>query len=192
MQNGDLRTQSTEDSITSTEETASLVEKSTSIPSSESRQRSRIGSFWQRLRDQRREAAAVVVLIVTAIVWFDTGSSRTGSASNAPDPLDGYEAVLSDFETVSASQPMCESADPFESSSKNTFGVGLSAAQTEDSVSANRPSAISGGSTPVPTARYPDDTQAFNASATNTSAGDGSDQQLSRRVKFVGRITPAN
>jgi len=217
MLNGDLETQFTEDSVTPTEEpaspvaitsvrteftteidakaatgTASAVEKSTSIPSRDLRLRSRIASFWQRLRNQRREAAAVVVLIVLTIVWLDTGSSKTGSASHAPDLFDSYESVLSDFEPVDDGQPMCESADPFESSSKNAFGSDLSAVQWEESVSTNRPSAASGGLNSAPTARYPDDNPAFSTSTNNTSTGDGSDQQLSRKVKFVGRITPAN
>lgn len=218
MQNGDLERQFTEDSITTAaeparlaatesvrtksttefnsdaaKETASVVAGSTLIPSGNFRLRSRIGSFWQRLRDKRREAAAVVVLIVITIVWLDTGSSKTGTTSYAPDPLDGYEAVLSDFEPVGDShQPRCESADPFESSSGNAFGSGLSAAQSEDSASINRPSSAFGGSTPEPTARDADDARAFNAFENNTSTGDGSDQQRPRKVKFVGRIKPAN
>ena len=217
MQNGDLERQFTEDSITTAaeparlaatesvrtksttefnsdaaKETASVVAGSTLIPSGNFRLRSRIGSFWQRLRDKRREAAAVVVLIVITIVWLDTGSSKTGTTSYAADPLDGYEAVLSDFEPVGDSQPRCESADPFESSSGNAFGSGLSAAQSEDSASTNRPSAAFGGSTPEPTARDADDARAFNAFENNTSTGDGSDQQRPRKVKFVGRIKPAN
>ena len=217
MQNGDIETQFAENSITPTRQpatlvaaesaqtdaesttkfdtataTASVIEKSTSIQSGDSRLRSRLQSFWQRLRNQRREAAAVVVLLVMMIVWLDTGSSKTGSASFESDLLDGYESVLSDFEPVDDGEPKSESADPFESTSMKDFESGLAAVQTEVSVSTIRPPAASDGTSAAPTARYPEDTRPFDASANNSSTGNRADQQLSPRVKFAGRIKPSN
>ena len=146
MQHGDRETQSTEDFVTPTQkpenpvaaallpttpaiqsgsgataETATVSAESTPQLSGRLRLQSRIGSLWQRLREQRREAAAVVVLIVIAMVWSDTDSSEKGSALNSSDPLDSYEAALLDFEPVSDIQTMPESADPFGSSLQNSF-----------------------------------------------------------------------
>ncbi len=222
MQHGDRETQSTEDFVTPTQkpenpvaaallpttpaiqsgsgataETATVSAESTPQLSGRLRLQSRIGSLWQRLREQRREAAAVVVLIVIAMVWSDTDSSETGSASNASDPLDSYEAVLSDFEPVGDVRAMPESADPFDSSSQKSFDSGLYFPPSEESarstsLSAHDASSASGSSMPATAARYPDTAPAFNASATHSSADDSSDQQQRRRVKFAGRIQPAN
>ena len=219
MQDGDLETQSTEVVVTPTTESerpfavelvkttaatesvsgemtesATVTAATSPQPSVRERLRSRIGSLWPRLREQRREAAAVVVLIVMAMVWSDSGSSGTGSASNSQDTLDSYDDVLSDFEPVGDVQAMRESADPFEPSSQNSDVSGLYIPSSEGSVSADifsakNSSADSGRSTPT-TARYPDTTPAFNDSATQSSADYG--QQQPRKVKFAGRIQPVN
>ena len=91
MDHGDLETQSkqldlvtspTVDTVTPAVPTAS---SSRAIgPDLISRQ-----SLWRKLRQQPRESAAIVVLIVTAIIWLDSGSSskKTGSATTL-DPTD--------------------------------------------------------------------------------------------------------
>ena len=222
MQDGDLETQSTEVAATPTTESESpvavelfqtaaatesvsgeMTESATVTaatspqPSVRERLRSRIGTLWSRLREQRREAAAVVVLIVMAMVWSDSGSSGTGSASNSRDALDSYDDVLSDFEPVGDVQAMRESADPFESLSQNSDDGGLYIPSSEGSApadifSAKNSSADSGRSTLTTAARYPDTASAFNAAATHSSADDGSGQQQPRKVKFAGRIQPVN
>ena len=159
-----------------------------------SRLGSRVGSVWHRLREQRREAAAVIVLIVMVMIWFDSGSSGTGTAPDAaaaPDAFDAFEATLSDFESVQDARPLRESADPFESTSQNLFDSGLHFPPSEQSAAGNTASADLGTSSTA-TARYPEDAPAFNASASQTSADYGSDQQQRRNVKFAGRIQPAN
>ena len=144
MQHGDLETQSVVDLAASVEKAndpaaveslqtgvaapsasdaltveVKVTAKATLPPSRRQRLTSGIGTLWRQLREQRREAAAVVVLIVMAMFWFDTGKSGTGAATNSPDPLDTYDAVLSDFEPVGNTQPMRESADPFESGAQS-------------------------------------------------------------------------
>ncbi|MEJ7593097.1 MAG: hypothetical protein WKF77_16245 [Planctomycetaceae bacterium] len=222
MQNNDCETRSAEDFVTPTEkpedpvavgsslaepatesasgattETATVSAEFTPQRSGRSRLRSQIGSLWHRLREQRREAAAVIVLIVIAMVWSDTGSSGKDSAPKTSDPLDSYEAVLSDFAPVDEVQAMPESADPFESSPRNSFDSGLYFPQSEESALSNNVSAgdsafDSGRSMPATTARYPETSSTLNASATHSPADYGSDQQQRRRVKFAGRIQPAN
>jgi len=222
MQNGDRETQPKVDVVMPTEEskdpaavelcaTVAATEfepcvttqppgvASESVPqlSDRARMRSRIESIWRRLREQRREAAAVVVLIVIAMVWFDSGSSGTGTASNSPNQLDSYDTLLSDFERVADDEAMRESSDPFETSHQNSIDSGLYSPQTEGSFqtetfSTKNTSADSGRSTPTTTARYPDTASAFKASAAQTSADYGFGQQQPRKVKFAGRIQPAN
>lgn len=168
MQNGGLETQSTEGSVTqATQPERPVAVESTLPPSGRSRLQLRIGSLWERLREQRREAAAVVVLVVVAIVWSDTGSSGSGSASNSPDSLDSFEAVLSDSGSVGDGQAPQESADPFESS-QDSSDSDLYFPRSEESTSET------------------------SASAIQTSADYGPDQQHLRKVKFAGRIQPAN
>lgn len=225
MQNGDRETQSTEYVETPTEEskdpvavepahnaaaTESLTTAATrmllvtveSMRQRFSRATLQSGSIWQRLREQRREAAAVVVLIVMAMIWYDSGSPVTesasvSSASNAQDAFDSFETLLSDFEPVGDDPSMRESSDPFESQSQNSPGSDLYIPRTEgsfesDTFSTRNGSADSGWSTPTTMARYPDTAPASNASAAQTSANDGFGQQQPRKVKFAGRIQPAN
>lgn len=215
MPNGDLGTQSTEEieSLVAANESEVAADSGSTEPRSESaaegsthvaaltppppltqsrssRLRSRIAPVWQRLQEQRREAAAVIVLIVMAMVWFDTGSSDSGKAPDAADPLDAFEATLSDFEPVQDTNPVRESADPFESSSPDPFHNGSSLPPSEIPVSEN--TAFSEFDTSTITARYPDEPSSFNTSSTQTTAEYGSDQQQRRKVKFAGRIKPAN
>ncbi len=218
MQNGDLTMQSTENVVTRTmnpeppvavESAQTAIESAadalpntavvaaTSCPqlSRFSRLQSRIGTLWQRLRSQRRKAAAVIVLAVTAIVWFETGSSETGSAANSQVTLDSYDSVLVDFDSGDDSQAMRESADPFETPSLNSFDSELHFPSSANSVQSDpfttaHKSADSGRSTPATIAQYPD--SAFSGSATHPTADDNSGQQKPRKVKFAGRIQPAN
>ncbi len=224
MQRGDLETQSVVDLAAAVEKTkdpaaveslqtgvvapcpsdtatveVKVTAKATLPPSRRQRLTSGIGTLWRQLREQRREAAAVVVLIVMAMFWFDTGKSGTGAATNSPDPLDTYDAVLSDFEPVGSTQPMRESADPFESGAQNSFDTDLYFPPTErsaasDTVSAIDASANFGESKSATSAHDPDNALAGSASTTYASAEDGSDQQQQqrRKVKFAGQIKPAN
>jgi hypothetical protein len=130
-------------------------------------------SLWQRLRDQRREAAAAVVMIVIAMVWFDLGRSGTSTPSGSPNELESYDSLLSDFEPVGEDQTMRESSDLFEMSNQNSLDGGLYSPQTEGSFQS-------------------DTFSAKNASAVQTSADYGFGQQQPRKVKFAGRIQPAN
>jgi len=222
MQSGNLETRSTEHVVTptsesenpmagglllsaskdesasgATKEERTVTTESTLQPSGRSWLQSRIGSLWRRLRDQRREAAAAIVLIVMAMIWSDTGSSGTGSTSNALDAFESYEAVLSDFEPVSEVQPVRESADPLDSFSQNSSESGLYFPPSEgsapsDTFSVKNASPDSDSSASATTARFPDTASAFNASPTRKSPDSGTVQQQPRKVKFAGRIQPAN
>jgi hypothetical protein len=166
---------------------ATFMDARTPRRSKRSRLRSRIRTVWLLLREQRREAAAAIVLMVIAILWLDTGSSDTGTAPDAPDSLDAFEAALSEFEPFEDAQPKQESADPFESTPQNSFSNGLFIPPSEGSASGMAASAESGKSTTA-TARYPEDAQTLNASSAQSTA----EQQQRRKVKFAGRIQPAN
>ena len=222
MQNGNLETRSTEDVITptrqsenpisigllmsasksesvsgATTEDGTVTTESTLQPSGSAWLQSRLGSLWQRLREQRREAAAVIVLIVMAMIWFDSGSPGTSPASKSLDTFDSYDAVLSDFEPVSDVQAVRESADPFDSSSQNLFDGGVHSPPSEssarsDTFSSMNSAAGTDSSTAATSARQPDTASGFNAFPTRISAISGSGQQQPRKVKFAGRIQPAN
>ena len=220
MQNGGRETQSTEVVVTPTEEsrdpgavdssqTAAATEtgsgattRTLTVTAESMRQlftRARLRSrfTWQRLRTQRRKAAAAVVLIVIAMVWFDAGSSQTGTQSNSPGEVDRDDTLLSDSEPVDDDQAMRESSDPFETLSQDATESGLYFSQTDgsaqsDTVSQQHVSANHGDSTRTTTTRNPDTASAFNANATQTSAGFGFAPQQPRKVKFAGRIQPAN
>ena len=213
MDHGDLETQSkqldlvtspTVDTVTPAVPTAS---SSRAIgPDLISRQ-----SLWRKLRQQPRESAAIVVLIVTAIIWLDSGSSskKTGSATTL-DPLNSFDSYLSDFESMETGEPDRESADPVDHQSPRSFGGDLIIPQTQQSEFANTVNANYGSADAEPansstkyrdtsttTARYPNDVDAYN-SQTFTAAPQGavnpgnSGTQQNRKVRFAGRIKPAN
>lgn len=218
MQNGDLTMQSTENVVTRTmnpEPPVAVESAQTAIESAAdalpntavvaatscpqlarfSHLQSRIGTLWQRIRARRREAAAVIVLAVTAIVWFETGISETGSAANSQVTLDSYDSVMFDFDSVDDSQAMQDSADPFDTPSHNSFDSELHFPSSGNSVQSDpfttaHKSADPRSSTPATIAHYPD--SAFSGSATHPTADDNSGQRKPRKVKFAGRIQPAN
>ena len=222
MQSGNLETRSHENVVTPTSKSENPIAVALLLPAAKSESASgatpddgivttlstllhsgrawlqpRIGSLWRRLREQRREAAAIIVLIVMAMIWFDTGSSGTGPASNALDGFESYEAVVSDFEPVSEVQAVRESADPFESFSENSFEGGSyfppsDGSAPSDTFSVSNSTTDSGRSATATTARYPDTGRAFSASPTQRSPDSGSVEQQPRKVKFAGRIQPAN
>ena len=169
--------------------------------------------LWQRLRQQPRETAAIVILVVTAIIWLDSGdSSSPRSQSSKPiDPMDGFESYLSDSETGESGTPLRGSADPVDTQSPASFGGELLIPQSPQSefastVTANycdsmfEPSNSLSNSrdTATTAAQYPADADAYGAPAYRTNAvGAGldmndSDSQQNRRVRFAGRIRPAN
>lgn len=196
MQTGDLEHHAAENSHSFDKEP--VVDKSEVAPQSPgtSSLSTRSGSLWQRLRDQRREVAAVVVLIVMAILWFDTGNSSPDSNSVSLDPLEGYEAIMSDFSTVDDGRSLRESADPFESPSPSIFDGGLSIPQSpapaaSSTVFAENLPPENHGTVPPGYAVNPDATRAFNTSA-GGAARNSSEQQSGRRVRFAGRIQPTH
>ncbi len=196
MQTGDLENQSETNAALITEESAVSETESARPSISDSTTPAQNRSFWQRLRGQRREAAAVVILIVIAIIWFDSGSSKSGSKSVSLDPLDGYDAVLSDFTPVGETQQMRESADPFEST-QTTGRESSSILLAEESVGSGsagdfNSSASYRGSTPATNADYSSHTPTFNSSENASAPTNGSDPQQRRRVRFAGRIQPTN
>ena len=167
-------------------------------PLSASSLRAPNGSLWQRLRDQRREVAAVVALIVMAIIWFDTGSSRGESNSVSLDPLEGYEAVLSDFSTVDDDRPLRESADPFESPSQSMFDGGLSIPQSSESAESS--TATTDNFPAVTRGTIPSGKRELSGRVSSRSTPrhggpatrNASEQQSGRRVRFAGRIQPTH
>jgi len=196
MHAGDRENQFIDESQLIADESAVGSQKSVSKSFSNEKIRSWKDLIWQRLRDQRREAAAVVALLVIAVVWFDTGSSKSGSESVSQDPLDGYEAVLSDFALVGETQPLRESADPFEPS-RNSVRDSVSATQPKDSavrggVQEFNSRASFHGTTPATTAEYSNNAPSFNASANGAVSAKGSEQTPHRRVRFAGRIQASN
>jgi hypothetical protein len=179
-------------------------------------------SLWQRLRHQPRETAAVVVLVVTAIIWLDSGDSNSQKSQTPKplDPMDGFESYLSDFETEKSSTPLRESADPVENQSPASYGGDMMIPQTQQSEFASTVTANYGDSVSEPNnspsnnpaisttaarnsaAQNPADADAdadaFGSAAFNTNAGSAafdmhnSGSQQTRRVRFAGRIKPAN
>ena len=197
MQAGDLENHAAEDCCSFNNEPVIDNSEMTPQPLSASSLRAPNGSLWQRLRNQRREVAAAVALIVMVIIWFDTGRSRDESNSVSLDPLEGYEAVLSDFSTIDDDRPLRESADPFESPSQSMFDGGLSipksskSAESSTATTDNFP-AVTRGTIPSGKANYPDASRAFNTSDGGTATRNASEQQSGRRVRFAGRIQPTH
>ena len=159
-------------------------------------------SLWQRLRKQPRETAAVVVLVVTAIIWLDSGdsSSKQSQASKSIDPMEGFESYLSDFETEESGTPLRESADPADTQSPASFGGDLMIPQTQQAEFASTVTANYGDSVFEPSnpsnnnqgaattaAQYPVDADAYGSQTLNNSGS-----QQNRKVRFAGRIKPAN
>ncbi len=170
-------------------------------------------SLWQRLRNQPRETAAIVVLVVTAIIWLDSGASNSpkDQTSKSFDPMDGFESYLSDFDTEKSSTPSRESADPVDTQSPASFGSVLTIPQTQQYEFASPVTANYGDSVFEPSsssskirdsattaAQYPADADANGSPAYRTNADSAefdthnSGSQQNRRVRFAGRIKPAN
>ena len=170
-------------------------------------------SLWQRLRSQPRETAAIVVLVVTAIVWLDSGDSNSpkDQTSKSLDPMDGFESYLSDFETEESSTPLRQSADAADTQSPASFSSDLTIPQTRQSEFASTVTANYGDSVFEPSnsssknrdsatmaAQYPANADASGSPAYRTNAGstefdaNNSGSRQNRRVRFAGRIKPAN
>ncbi|GEM_PF-2444778 len=170
-------------------------------------------SLWQRLRNQPRETAAIVVLVVTAIIWLDSGDSNSQKDQTAKllDPMDGFESYLSDFETEESSTPLRQSADAADTQSPASFSSDLTIPQTRQSEFASTVTANYGDSVFEPSnsssknrdsattaAQYPANADASGSPAYRTNAGstefdaDNSGSRQNRRVRFAGRIKPAN
>ncbi len=170
-------------------------------------------SLWQRLRNQPRETAAIVVLVVTAIIWLDSGYSKSPKVqtSRSLDPMDGFESYLSDFDTEESNRPLRESADPLDTQSPVLFNSDLTIPQTQqsefasavtanygDTVSEPDNSSINNRDSATTAAQYPADADANGSPAYRTNADraefdtNNSGSQQSRRVRFAGRIKPAN
>ena len=156
----------------------------------------RRSASWQRLQSRRREVAAVVTLVVIAAIWFDSGSSRVGSETTSIDPLEGYDAVLSDFGPVKDETPQRDSADPFETTQNSSMGhLTIPQAPNVDepnvSSGSKMPAGYYGGP-PAANASYPDDVRGFAGAASGSGTARGVDSQNRRRVRFAGRIQPAH
>ena len=214
MQIGDLETQSTNHAVTPAVEHATATvngsmqvqtlqepvvplradvgAESVSWGSGESRLSAKIGSLLHWLRDQRREAAAIVVLLIMGITWFDSGRSRTDSASAPLSPLDGYEAVMSDFQPVGDGRPLRESADPIEAPFQNSYGSSIFIPEADESMSAStvktQPATADYGDSTAASAQNQGEASAFDASSAHHSAGYGSDPQPRRKVKFASVV----
>ena len=168
-------------------------------------------AIWQRLRSQPRETAAVVVLVVTAIIWLDSGSKQSDTSIPA-DPLDEYDSILSQFETSEDFDSLPVSSEPFDSTSRDSFGGGelvipnsqqsgftntVTADYGDSSAKFGHPSAGFSGHAATD-AGDPDDLATYDSSAirSNSSrpsvAPNGSSANPSRRIRFAGRIKPAN
>lgn len=169
--------------------------------------------LWKRLRKQPRETAAVVVLVVTAMIWLDFGdsTSRQSKTSKSLDPVDGFESYLSDFETEKSGRPLRESADPADIQAPASFGGEFMIPQAQQSEFGNTVTANYGDSVFEPNnssssnrdsaptaAQSPADADAYGSPAFRTNAGsaasdmNNSGSQQNRRVRFAGRIKPAN
>jgi hypothetical protein len=215
MENGDLETQPEQlDTVpTSVDAGLATVEAAATEPAAISLEAVTKESLWQRLRKQPRETAAVVVLVVTAMIWLDSGdsTSKQSQASKSLDPMDGFESYLSDFETAESGTSLRQSADPVDSQSIGLFGRELKIPQTPQSEFASRVTANYGDSAFEPgnsstnnrasattAAQYSGDADAYGSPADRTNAGgaasdvNNSGTQQNRKVRFAGRIKPAN
>lgn len=138
-------------------------------------------ALWQRFRSQPRETAAVVVLVVTAIIWLDLGPKQSDTSIPA-DPLDGYDSILSQFETSEDFDSLPVSSEPFDSTTRESFGRELLIPHSQRSDSMN-----------TVTADYGDSSAAIRPNSSRPSAvPNGSKAGESRRVRFAGQIKPAN
>ncbi len=145
-------------------------------------------AIWTRLRENRREVSAAIVLAVMAILWFDLSGAGSGDASSVADPLEGYDAVLSEFESPQDSEKLRDSAEPQETTSQTVIGSNsLYIPHYDESLSpTGSPGRIS-ESAPGAAARYSNETPAFNSSPVHSP-----NQPEHRKVKFAGRIQPVN
>ncbi len=195
MPAGDTETQTTVESKLLSAQPDSIQVEMTPERPNDATQNSQRSAIWQRLQSRRREAAAVVTLIVIATIWFDSGSSRVGSDTTI-DPLEGYDAVMSDFGPVKEVAPQRDSADPFEATQNSAIGQ-LTIPQSPDlespgtSSASNMPAGYYGGP-PAANASYPDDARGLAGAASGSGAMRSADSQNRRRVRFAGRIQPAH
>lgn len=196
MHTGDTDTQTAVEAKLLSAQAASIHVENAPEQPRDATQSSQRSAVWQRLRSRRREAAAVVTLIVMATIWFDSGSSHQRTDNTSIDPLEGYDAVLSDFGPAKAEAPQRDSADPFESTQNPAMGQ-LTIPQAPDieipypSPASNMP-AGDHFSPPAANASYPDDARGFAGAASGSGAIRGADSQNRRRVRFAGRIQPAH
>lgn len=167
-------------------------------------------SVWKRLRKQPRESAAIVVLIVTAILWLDSGESKTQKNTKSSNLMDDFDSYLSEMEPGDSAAPSKESADPVDSPSSRQFenelfipqpssgsasavtaNYGDAPSEPSNSAAEYRSSAMTTSQSPANTNSY--DSAAFR-SGTGNAANNGELQnsQQNRRVRFAGRIKPAN
>jgi len=148
----------------------------------------RFGVTWARLRENRREVSAAIVLAVMAFLWFDSGGAGSGDAASIPDPLDGYDAVLSEFESPQDAEQLRDSAEPQEIAAPTVFGSdSLYIPQYDASVSATGSSGRVADPAPGAVARYSNETPAFNSSPVR-----GLNKPERRKIKFAGQIQPVN
>lgn len=129
---------------------------------------------WRRaasyLLDNRRHAAAVVVLVCMGLFWFEDSTAVSPSSESSGALIEDFsdvEAALSEFD-VQAAPPLKEPAEPVDVSS----GFDLMIPAGDMNVGSNE-SSSSGSET---AAAYPDSPGALEVPAANTYGGNGNIQ----------------
>ena len=148
----------------------------------------RLQVAWRLMRKKRREVSAMIVLILMAILWLDTGGAGSQGATSVPDPLEGYDVLLGDFESAGSARPQRESAEPLDFSSETQSGSdSLYIPQSNETAAASQSTGRFGEPARAAAANYSNETPAFSSLSDRKA-----DEPGRRKVRFAGRIQPAN
>ena len=133
--------------------------------------------------EHRRQTAAAVVLLCMTCLWFDRNSGPDSATAIVEDPgLPDVEAMLSEFDAVSA-QPLREPAEPIETSGYGSVPLTIPHGEIEQPGSAVEFSKYATSS--AADAVYPDD-----ASANSSTVGTQQTPATPGSVRFTGNIQP--
>lgn len=147
----------------------------------------RLSSVWEQLRGKRREVSAIVVILLMAAFWFDIGGASSKRPAASPNPLEGFDEFLSEFEPHDSTRPLRDSAEPVDNSSQSTL--------TSNSlfIPPSTDSNVSAFSEEKPPVSSQAEAQYFNESPSIMPRNTAKPQSAEpRRIKFAGRIQPAN
>ena len=133
--------------------------------------------------EHRRQTAAAVVLLCMTCLWFDRNSGSASATATVGDPgLPDVEAMLSEFDAVSA-RPLREPAEPIETSGYGSVPLTIPHDGIEQPGSEAEFSQYAASS--VADAVYPED-----AAAKSSTVGSQQTPTTAGKVRFTGNIQP--